>query len=308
MNKRELKFIKGVVKYDEPMNHHTSFRIGGPADVWVRPSDAEDLLNILRYAKDNHTNLFILGGGSKILVGDKGIRGFVVVLNDPNFNYTKFDGEVVEAGCGTRISEFLTEATQRNLGGCEFLVGLPGTIGGALVMNAGSPSNGIGDFLEEVVAIKDSKAVTLKKSQTKFSYRNSGLSEFTPHQDLSGAGFILISAKFKLVNKDGDVIRAELRTNLNRKRRVQDLSYPSVGCIFKNPSENISSGKLIELSGFKGRSIGDARVSTKHANFILNLGQASASDVLRLIDEIQKKVFKDHGIMLQLEVKFIGEF
>lgn len=297
MNKRGLKFIKGVVKYDEPMNHHTSFRIGGPADVWVTPSDVEDLLNILRYAKDNHTYLFILGGGSKILVGDKGIRGVVVVLNDPNFSYTKFDGEVVEAGCGTRISEFLTEATQRNLGGCEFLVGLPGTIGGALIMNAGSPSNGIGDFSEEVVAIKDLKAVTLKRSQTKFSYRNSGLSEF-----------ILISAKFKLVNKDGDVIRAELKSNLNRKRRVQDLSYPSVGCIFKNPSEDISSGKLIELSGFKGRSIGDARVSTKHANFILNLGQASASDVLRLIDEIQKKVFKDHGIMLQLEVQLIGEF
>jgi len=297
MNRRELEFIEGIVKYDEPMNHHTSFRIGGPADVLIEPSDAGDLLNILRYAKENKINLFVLGGGSKILVGDKGIKGFVIVLNNPNFSYMKFKGEVVETGCGTRLSEFLSEATQWNLGGCEFLAGLPGTIGGALVMNAGSPSNGIGDFLEEAVAIKDLEVATLKKSQIEFSYRSSRLNEF-----------ILVSAKFKLIKKDDDVIRAELKSNLDRKRRVQDLSYPSVGCIFKNPSEDISSGKLIELSGFKGHSVGDASVSTKHANFILNLGRARASDVLRLIDEIQKKVFKDHGIMLELEVKLIGEF
>ncbi len=303
-----MKFIKGQVKYDEPMSRHTTFQIGGPADVWVAPSDAEDLLNILQYAKDNQIALFVLGGGSKILVADKGIRGFVIVLNSPNFRYIKFNGEVCDLGCGTKISEFLSKSAQRNLGGCEFLAGLPGTIGGALIMNAGSPSNGIGDYVEEVIAVKDLKALTLKKDQIEFSYRNFALSEFTPHQDFFGAGFILLSAKVKLAKKDEAVIRAEIKDNLNNKRQVQDLDYPSVGCIFKNPSESISSGKLIELSGFKGHSAGDAYVSTKHANFILNRGRAMASDVLRLIDEIQKKVFKDHGIMLELEVVLVGEF
>lgn len=296
-NKKDLTFIKGEVRYDEPMSRYTSFKIGGPADIFIAPRDAEDLVNILRYAKDEGVDVFILGGGSKVLVGDKGIRGFVIALSSPNFRYTKFNGEYARIGCGEKISEFLSQAAQRSLGGCEFLAGLPGTIGGALVMNAGSPSKGIGDFVEEVVAVKDFRKVSLKRSQIEFSYRSSGLSEF-----------ILISAKVKLIKKDKEAIRAELKGNLDRKRKVQDLSYPSVGCIFKNPSKDISSGNLIERSGFKGYSAGDACVSARHANFILNRGRARAIDVLRLIEKIQKKIFKDHGIVLKLEVKLIGEF
>ncbi|KPK41868.1 MAG: hypothetical protein AMJ78_04275 [Omnitrophica WOR_2 bacterium SM23_29] len=297
MDPTKLEFIKGEVRYDEPMSRHTWFKIGGPADVWVAPNGVEDLLNILRYARDNGVDTFILGDGSKLLVGDKGVRGFVIVLRNPSFRCMKFEGEVIDLGCGTKISEFLSGAMQHGLGGCEFLAGLPGTIGGALIMNAGSPSNGIGDFAEEVIAIKDVTVTSLKKGQIEFSYRNAGLNEF-----------ILLGARLRLVSKDVDEIQAQIDKNLSRKRQTQDLSYPSVGCIFKNPSESILSGRLIERSGFKGYSIGDACVSIKHANFILNRGSAKASDVLRLIDEIQKKVFNDHGIMLELEVKLIGEF
>lgn len=297
MDNCKLDFIKGQIKFDEPMRRHTTFKIGGPADVWIAPQDIEDLLNILRYAKVNRIDTFILGGGSKILVGDKGIRGFVIVLNSPNFRSIRFDGDIVDLGCGVNLSEFLSQSAQRNLGGCEFLAGLPGTIGGALIMNAGSPSNGLGDFVEEIVAIKGSRLLHLKNNKISFSYRDSGLAEY-----------ILLSAKLKLKKKDKRKIVTELKDNLSRKKRVQDLSYPSVGCIFKNPLKDTSSGKLIELSGFKGHSMGGAVVSTKHANFILNRRHAKASDVLRLIDEIQKKVFKDHGIMLKLEVVFVGEF
>ncbi len=304
----ELNFIRGIVKFDEPMSRHTSFRIGGPVDVWIAPHDVEDLLNILRYAQENGIEVFVLGGGSKILVGDKGIRGFVIILSNPNFRYIKFNGQFIDVGCGAKISEFLSQSAERNLGGCEFLAGLPGTIGGALMMNAGSPSNGIGDFVEEVIAIKDLKKVSLKKEQINFSYRSSGLSEFTPNQDFSGSGFILITAKVKLADKEEGVIRNEIKDNLDRKRKVQDLGRPSVGCIFMNPSKDVSSGKLIEDTGFKNRSVGGAYVSEKHANFILNRKDAKASDVLRLIEEIQKKVFKDSGIMLKLEVKLVGEF
>ncbi len=305
IEKEELNFIRGEVRFDEPMSRRTTFKIGGPADIWVEPKDVDDILNILRYAKDKKMDVFVIGGGSKILVGDKGIRGFTVSLSVPLMASLEFDpvrDGIVDVDCGVKTSEFINEAAGRNLGGCEFLAGVPGTIGGAIMMNAGWPEEAIGNYVEGITAIKDLETIHLKKSDLKFSYRSSGL------QASGLEGLILLSAEFKLEKKDRDKIAEELRENIDKKKKTQDLNHPSAGSIFLNPSDKIPAWKLIELSGFKGYTVGDAAVSQKHANFIINRGKATAADVCKLIDEIQKKVFKDHQIMLKSEVKLIGEF
>lgn len=296
-SEKKLYFIRGIVKFDEPMNLHTTFKIGGPADVWIEPLDTDDLMELLGYARANKINIFIVGGGSKILVGDKGVRGIVICMKNTSFKRVNFKDDLAEAGCGIGLWDFISEAAQRNLGGCGYLAGVPGTLGGAIVMNAGWPSNAIGDLVEEVTVIKDSDIVILKRKRINFSYRSSGLDDC-----------VLISGTIRMKKKPKEDILAELKNNRMKKTITQDLGYPSIGCIFKNPSLGISAGKLIEASGFKGRSFGGAHISEKHANFIINRGKAKASDVLLLIEEIQKKVFKDSGIMLKLEVKLMGEF
>ena len=279
------------------MGRHTTFKIGGPADIFVCPEDTDDLLNILRYAGSHKMDHFIIGGGSKLLVGDKGVRGFVISLSAPAFNGTGFDGETAVAGCGIKVHELIDKAAKEGLGGLEFLAGIPGTLGGALTMNAGWPSRAIGDLVEEVTALKGLEKVKLGKSELKFSYRSSNLD-----------GLVLISAKLKLEKKPKDNIEAEMKKNLEKKRKTQELGYPSVGSIFLNPSGSSPAWEIIDKCGLRGKSMGGAAVSEKHANFIINRGNASAADVRRLIDEIQKIVFKEHQIMLKLETKLIGEF
>lgn len=300
VKKEDLNFIKGTVKFDEPMSRHTTFRIGGPADIFVYPTDENDLLNILDYAAGHKMETFMVGGGSKLLVGDKGIRGFVVSLNAPSFTGLDFEGEFVEAGCGLKIHELIKKAAERDLGGLEFLAGIPGTLGGALMMNAGWPTKAIGDFVEELTAVKRTpglKKIKLARADFKFSYRSSNLE-----------GLILICAKLKLEKKAKDRIEAETKGNLEKKRQTQDLVHPSIGSIFLNPSGTAPAWQVIDKCGLRGKTVGDAAISDKHANFIINRGKATAADVRCLIEEIQKKVFKDHQIMLKLEVKLIGEF
>ena len=285
------------MKFDEPLSRHTTFKIGGPADIFVYPSDEDDLLNLLRYAAAHKMDAFMIGGGSKLLVGDKGIRGFVISLNAPAFNKTEFDGEVINVGCGIKIHELIKRSSERDLGGLEFLAGIPGTLGGALMMNAGWPAKAIGDLVGEITAVRGLEKVKLGKDALKFSYRSSNLE-----------GLVLISAKLKLEKKPKDKIEAEVKKNLEKKKQTQDLGYPSVGSVFLNPSGNSPAWELIDKCGLRGKAAGDAAVSEKHANFIINRGKATASDVRLLIDEIQKKVFKEHQIMLKLEAKLIGEF
>lgn len=305
--RQDLSFIKGAVRLNEPMSCHTAFKIGGPADAWVSPADEDDLIGVLRYAEEKNIDIFIIGGGSKLLVSDNGFRGIVISLEAPAFsdlavgryaaNGENVNGDTVYAGCGIKTRELIKLAAENGLGGLEFLSGIPGTLGGALMMNAGWPAKAIGDFTEEVDAFKDLKKIKLVKGDLRFSYRGSNLE-----------GLVLISARLRLEKKARDKVDIELNKNFEKKRKTQDLGFPSVGSVFLNPSGNASAWELIEKSGFKGRSIGGAAVSVKHANFIINRGGAKAADVKRLIDEIQKKVFIDSEIMLKLEVKLIGEF
>lgn len=300
VKKEDLSFIKGTVKFDEPMSRHTTFKIGGPADIFVCPADEGDLLNILNYAAAHKMETLLIGGGSKLLVGDKGIRGFVISLDSPSFGKLDFEGEFVEAGCGLKVHELIKKAARRDLGGLEFLAGIPGTLGGALMMNAGWPTKAIGDFVEELTAVETApglKKVRLGKADLKFSYRSSNLE-----------GLILICAKLKLEKKAGEIIEAETKKNLEKKRQTQDLAYPSAGSIFLNPSGTMPAWQVIDKCGLRGEAVGGAAVSAKHANFIINRGKATAADVRFLIEDIQKKVFKDHQIMLKLEAKLIGEF
>ena len=279
------------------MSCHTTFKIGGPADIFVCPEDVDGLLDILRYAESHKIDHFIIGGGSKLLVGDKGIRGFVISLSAPAFNGIEFDGETAVAGCGIKVHELIKKASEKDLGGLEFLAGIPGTLGGALTMNAGWPSRAIGDLVEEITALKGLEKARLDKSGLKFSYRSSNLE-----------GLVLVSAKLKLEKKAKDKIEAEIKKNLEKKRKTQELGYPSVGSIFLNPSGSSPAWEVIDKCRLRGKQEGGAAVSEKHANFIINRGNATASDVRKLIDEIQKIVFKEHQIMLKLETKLIGEF
>jgi UDP-N-acetylmuramate dehydrogenase len=297
IKKEDLSFVKGAVRLDEPMSPHTAFKIGGPAEAWVSPSDEDDLLNVLRYAGENNIDTFIIGGGSKLLVGDKGIRGIVLSLEAPAFGALVFEDQALTAGCGIKTRELMKKAAEKDLGGLEFLAGIPGTLGGALIMNAGWPTKAIGDLVEEVTAVKDLKKIKLGKSDLKFSYRDSNLK-----------GIVLLSARLRLEKKAKDEAEAEINKNFEKKRKTQDLGFPSAGSVFLNPSGTSPAWELIEKSGFKGKARGNAVVSVKHANFIVNRGNAKAADVKRLMDEIQKKVFKDSEIMLKLEVKLIGEF
>ena len=293
----DLNFIKGTVKFDEPLSRHTSFKIGGPADIFVYPADEDDLLNVLRYSADHKMDAFMIGGGGKLLVGDKGFRGFVISLNAPAFTKLIFDGESVDGGCGIKIQELIKRAAEQNLGGLEFLAGIPGTLGGVVMMNAGWPAKAVGDFVEEITAVRGLEKIKLGKGAFKFSYRSSNLE-----------GAILISARLRLEKKPKDRIEAEMNKNLEKKRQTQELGYPSAGSIFLNPSGSSPAWELIDGCGLRGEAAGGAAVSEKHANFIVNRGKATASDVRKLIDGIQKKVFKEHQIMLKLEVKLIGEF
>ncbi len=297
VGEEDLKFVKGKVKFEEPMSGHTTFRIGGPAEIFVYPSDEEDLVRVLDYADSHKMGVFVIGGGSKLLVGDKGIRGFVVSLNAPPFGGIDIKDDAVSAGCGLKVGELLKRTASEGLGGLEFLSGIPGTLGGALVMNAGWPTRAIGDYVEEVTLIRGREKMAVGRSGLKFSYRGSNLGDA-----------VLLSVKLRLEKKRADNIEAELKANLEKKRKTQDLGYPSVGSIFLNPSGKVPAWRVIESCGFRGKAVGGAAVSEKHANFIVNRGGASASDVMELIDKIQKKVFKEHQIVLKLEAKLTGDF
>lgn len=306
--KRELKkIIQGRIKFDEFLSKHTTFRIGGPAWAWVEVRDEDDLKNLIVFCRQKSIPLFIIGRGSNILVKDKGIEGIAAVLNAESFRSIDFDWQYLIAGSGLRISELVHLTKMLQLGGCEFLSGIPASLGGAVAMNAGvrdALDGGqynfltIGQLIEEVEAM-DYQGNTKKflKRELKFGYRNSNLFDY-----------IILKCRIRLEYKFRKDIENDIERFLTRKRLTQELEFPNPGCVFKNPKDSfISAGKLIESSGFKGRRIGDAQVSERHANFIINRGRAKAEEVLRLMDLIIKNVKKDHGITLEPEIKIIGK-
>lgn len=288
---------KNCIEY-EPMKNHTTFRIGGPARLFVTPEDAVMLRDVLGFCRDNNIETFILGNGSNLLVSDKGFDGVVIQIYK-NFNSVNIFTNRVSVGAGTLLSEVSAQAYKHSLKGFEFASGIPGTIGGAVIMNAGAYGGEMRDVVTEVVVItKENEVRTLHKSEFDFGYRRSAMMD---------NGDLILSVGLELQYGNKEEIKA-LRDELNQKRASkQPLQYPSAGSTFKRPEGNFA-GKLIMEAGFRGYSVGGAQVSEKHCGFVINTGNATAADVIELTKRIKEKVYAENNIMLELEVKLLGDF
>lgn len=297
--------LKNKIKLNEPLSAHTTFKIGGQSNFWFEPENLEELIEVYNFIQKEKIPLLVLGAGSNILVKDKGLSGITVRLSKPYFRRISFENNLVKIGTGENLSQLLKFALENSLSGCEFLSGIPGTLGGAIMMNAGTRDIlnqgkfiGIGEIINEVSVLdKTGQVKALKRKDINFSYRDSGLNDY-----------IIIEAKLKLDKSSKEKVKDSIDRFWQHKKNTQDFGYPSAGCVFKNPPGNTkSSGQLIDQAGFKGKKIGGAQVSLKHANFIVNIGGAKAEHVLALMETIQKKVKEDYDIWLTPEIKIIGQ-
>ncbi|MBU1870295.1 MAG: UDP-N-acetylmuramate dehydrogenase [Candidatus Omnitrophica bacterium] len=280
-----------MIKFCEPLKNKTTFKIGGPAQVFCEPKGLEDLKSLVAMAKKEGLCVLVLGAGSNILVDDSGVNAFVLRLKSPFFRKISIKGRFLQAGSGVKLTELLRAAKNKGLGGLEFLAGIPGTVGGALAMNAGACDSSIGQFVDRVSVFENNRVVVLKKNDIRFRYRSSGLSKF-----------IILSARFRLLPRQKSEIDARMKGCLAKRRTTQDYSYPNAGCVFKNPQRD-SAGRLIDMCGLKGRSLGGALISKKHANFILNKADASSSDIVKIMDMVKKEVHKKFKVSLKPEIK-----
>lgn len=301
MNKVFADEIKKIVTedrllFDEPMKLHTTFRIGGSADFFVRPESEDEIKALIECAGKYNIAYYILGGGSNLLVNDEGYRGLMIQLGDEFGQILMSDDTMITAKAGARLSKVGSFAASKGLAGFEFASGIPGTVGGAVVMNAGAYGGEIKDIIVSAsVLASDGRIQTLAADEMEFGYRTSIIQR---------KGWTVLSATFKLEHGDEESIRGHIRELAIRRREKQPLEYPSAGSTFKRP-EGYFAGKLIEDAGLKGLCVGGAKVSDKHAGFVINEGGATASDVIRLTDEIKKKIMEIYGIELELEVKVI---
>lgn len=288
----ELKVLK-----DEPMRRHTTFRIGGPADYFVCPGRAQ-IAEVLAVAKKCGMAITVIGNGSNLLVGDKGIRGLVVEIGSA-MNQIMVDKNRITAGAGALLSQVAAKAAAAELGGMEFAAGIPGSVGGAVTMNAGAYGGEMKDILRTVTVLTpEGELKTLDVSEMDLSYRHSCV----PEQQ-----YIVLEAEIKLGYKPEKEIRAQMEELRNKRIEKQPLEYPSAGSTFKRP-EGYFAGKLIMDAGLRGYRVGDAQVSEKHCGFVINRKNASAQEVRQLMQDVQDKVKAQFGVMLEPEVKMLGEF
>lgn len=291
--------MKGKLIQNEPMARHTTFRIGGNADLFFIPEDEEDLKRGLQFARSENLPWFILGNGSDILVSDSGIRGMVIHLSSPFFRKLTFEGNALIARAGAKTGTVLHECAERDLGGVEFLGAIPGTMGGVFFMNGGTYLGDISGVTRSVTFLDESlERRTLQKRDLKFTYRKSIFQE-KPWVILEGCLDLVATPKSEAKSKVAEILK--------RRRETQPLSLASAGSAFKNPIGQ-SAWKLIEASNLRGFEIGDAVVSDTHTNFIINRGTAKASDVLALFRMIQEKVREKTGILLEPEVRLVGDW
>ena len=295
----ELQNVMGGsgIFMEEPMKKHTTFRVGGPADVLVQP-DETALAAILALCRQYHVSYSFIGNGSNLLVGDKGIRGVVIEMTDPMGNI-EVDGTKITAQAGAMLSKIANTAASNGLGGMEFAAGIPGSVGGAVVMNAGAYGGEMKDIIEKVYVLDENGAqLELDRDALDLGYRHSCIPE---------KKYIVTKVVLELVPRNEAEIRSEMK-ELNEKRaEKQPLQYPSAGSTFKRP-EGYFAGKLIMDAGLRGYQVGDAQVSEKHCGFVINKGNATAADVLTLIENVREKVQEQFGVTLEPEVKFLGEF
>lgn len=285
--------LKQEWKPTYPLKGLTTFGIGGEAEYFFAPENTARLAEALRQAKKCGLRVFILGAGSNILIAASKLRGLVIKLSAPYFKKIYLKRQSLYAGAGISLAGVLRFAWKKSLSGFEFSAGIPGTVGGALTMNAGIPGKCIFDLLEAVrVMDYNGKTKTIKKDKIKFAYRKSGLDKY-----------IILSAKFKLRPGKKEEIQQVVKQYLESRRTSQDGKSFSAGCVFKNPRPDLTAGELIDLSGLKGRRRGGAQVSPLHANFIVNRANAKAGDVLALMKLASGRVKNKFGIKLEPEIK-----
>jgi len=280
---------------NESLKKHTTYGIGGPADLMIFPKSKQDLIKVIEIINENKIKLTILGSGSNVLVSDNGIRGAVISLKN-SLKQIEVDDNILYAECGTMLGKIVKHAVKNNLIGLENLNGVPGTLGGALIMNAGAWGGEISENLIHVEVINSKSEIQkIQKKDLNFSYRQSSFNKDD----------ILLSAKFNLKKADKDIIKENFIEAQSGRKKSQPLNKRSAGSLFKNPKNN-SAGKLLDEAGLKGFSIGDAKISEKHANFFINDGDATSKDMLMLIKKAHKEVKDKFDVNLSLEVKLMG--
>ena len=286
------------IKYNELMSQHTSFKVGGPADIFIEPSNLEELKKALGFVRQHNIPYYVIGNGTNLLIGDKGIRGAVIKVGE-SFGEIEITGEEVIAECGVLLSTLSKVVARNALTGLEFASGIPGYLGGAIAMNAGAYGGEMKDVVEWVEVLDDNLELQrFTNSEMEFIYRKS---------IVEPRNLIVIRCKMKLKKGNQEEINC-IMSDLNLKRKTkQPLHLPSAGSTFKRPP-GYYAGKLIEDAGLRGFSLGGAQVSDLHCGFVVNKGNATARDVYDLIKHVQQTVFNQFGINIETEVKMIGEF
>lgn len=287
-----LDSFADIVRQDEPLGQHTWLGVGGPAQYFIRPRNQSELASVVRTCHTERIPIRILGGGSNVLVRDEGIAGAVIHLEGDAFSNIAAEGTLIRAGAGALLSNVISYAVKSGLAGMEVLVGIPGTVGGALKGNAGGKSGDIGQFVRNVkVLTQEGEVVTRSEDELSFAYRSSGIDEL-----------VILEAEFELQKGDPDEITRRMRTIWIMKKATQPLTFQSAGCIFKNP-RGLSAGALIEQAGLKGMRKGEAEISDRHGNFIVTSEGAKAADVMQLIEAARSRVAEQFGVPLELEVQ-----
>lgn len=286
---------------DEPMKNHTSIKVGGPADLFAMPETKDEFINLIKTAYKENIPLCIIGNGTNLLVTDKGIRGLVISTSKLKIEIktTQVDSEtfLISVLSGTKLSALCNFCLKNSLKGLEFAAGIPGSIGGAVTMNAGTPAGSISEVVDSLEIITNQgETRQLKKDDLNFSYRR-----------LNPVKGIITEASFLFKVGDSAQIKLKHDQNLKNKKATQPIPSKSAGCIFKNPENCEPAGKLIDMAGLKGKKIGEAVISDKHANFILNLGNAKCNDILKLKELVKNKISDLYSVELETEIIIKGE-
>ena len=309
-SKQWLKRTLGEnVIFDEPMARHTSFRVGGPAEAYIAPVNTKCLTDIIRWAVEKKIPYMVVGDGTNLLVKDSGIQGFVIVFRKclEKISKTGADhhGSMVTAMAGAKMQALCWFAINNGLEGMNFALGIPGTVGGGIMMNAGTALGSVEEVIDSVkILLPTGQIREIGINHLRFGYRD------LKWEDINGrmpqGQHIILEGCFRLGPSDPLTLKKEAETILKRRKEWQPTRYPSAGCFFKNPPHGRTAGELIDQAGLKKKRVGDAAVSEKHANFIVNTGNATAADILSLMEHIQETVFKCFNIELEPEVKIVG--
>lgn len=296
--KEELtNLISGEIRLSESMAGHTTWRIGGPADILALPKDKHEVLALLQYARERGLPYTVIGNGSNLLVRDRGIRGLVIKIG-PQMAKVEIKGEKIKAGAGALLPKLARLFLKHHLAGMEFAAGIPATLGGAVVMNAGAHGAQIGNLVTRVTVVDPQGGVReIPHEELGFAYRKSSL---------QGSGMVIVEVELQASRDNPETIRERMMANLFYRQNTQPLGQPNAGSVFRNP-DGKAAGQIIEEAGAKGLRFGGAMVSEQHANFIINTGGASARDVLTLMEQVQQIVQERYDILLEPEVRVLGE-